>query len=445
MDNLKSWDKILVFIKERISPVNFRGWFSKTKLVDLNDKAILIAVPSAFIKNQLILRYDKLIQEAISENLNKSLEIKYEIDPSLDTKIKDLTEEQPFEFQSPSFISKPQSSSPLNSKYTLKNFVVGLTNNLAFAAALAVVQNPGISYNPLFIYGPSGVGKTHLMQAIGNVLLEKDPYLKIIYAPSEKFTNDMVYAIQTNKNADFRQKYRSCQLLLIDDVQFISGKDSTQEEFFHTFNELQSKNAQIVLTSDRSPVEIEKIESRLRTRFQGGLMVDIQTPDFGTRMAILKEKIAEKGESLPEEILRSIAEVSTESTRELEGKLTQILQAAKLSSEPMTLEQASRFLGKSIKPSGVYDFKKVLATINQYFNIKMADLTGPRRQKELVLPRQIAMYILYEDCRIPMEKIGDILGGRDHTTILYGIEKIRANLSQDREMQRLINEVKGAL
>ncbi len=444
MDNSLKWDKILAFIKDKISPGNFRTWFSKTRFDDLDDKQILISVPSAFVKNQLTLRYEKLIQEAILAIIQHPLELKYQIDPLIDVKTQEVDEE-PFEFQTPSFISKPQS--PLSPKYTLKNFVVGLTNNLAFAAAQAVVQNPGISYNPLFIYGPSGVGKTHLMQAIGNALLEKDQYLKIIYAPSEKFTNDMVHAIQTNKNAEFRQRYRSCQLLLIDDAQFFSGKDTTQEEFFHTFNELQGRNVQIILTSDRPPQEIEKIESRLRTRFQGGLMVDIQTPDFGTRMAILKEKLAERGENLPEEILRSIAEVSTESTRALEGKLTQVLQAAKLSNEPVTLESMQRFLGKTSPTGspGSYDFKKVLSTINQQFNIKMADLTGPRRQKELVLPRQIAMYILYVDCRIPMEKIGDILGGRDHTTVLHGIEKIRTNITDDKEIQRLINEVKGAL
>lgn len=442
MDNSLKWDKILAFIKDKISPGNFRTWFSNTKLGELGETKIIIAVPSAFVKGQLSLRYETLLYEAIQTILNKPLEIDYQIDSSLAIKSKPQ-EEQPFEFQTPSFINRPQS--PLNPKFTLKNFVVGLTNNLAFAAAQAVVQNPGISYNPLFIYGPSGVGKTHLMQAIGNALLEQEPYLKIIYAPSEKFTNDMVYAIQTNTNPQFRQKYRSCELLLIDDIQFMAGKDSTQEEFFHTFNELQGRNVQIVLTSDRPPQEIEKIEARLRTRFQGGLMVDIQTPDFGTRMAILKEKLAEKGENLPEEILRSIAEVSTESTRELEGKLTQILQASKLSNEPLTLETASRFLGKTQASSNTYDFKKVLATINQYFNIKLSDLTGPRRQKELVLPRQIAMYILHEDLGIPMEKIGDILGGRDHTTVLHGIEKIRNNLVEDKEVQRLMSEVKNSL
>ncbi len=434
------WSKILSIIKGSVDSHNFRTWFGYTKAGEITDDKITILVPSAFVKEQLLKRYENLLSDEIEKALGKKLNLEFKIDSSLENKKLPLTEEV-FEFQSPGLAER--TTSLLNPKYTLKNFVVGLTNNLAFAAAAAVVENPGVSYNPLFIYGPSGVGKTHLMQAIGNALLEKDRSLKIIYAPSEKFTNDMVYAIQTNTNPAFRKKYRTCELLLIDDVQFMAGKDSTQEEFFHTFNELQAKNTQIVLTSDRPPTEIERIESRLRTRFQGGLMVDIQTPDFGTRMAILKSKLAERKESLPEDILRAIAETSTQSTRELEGKLTQILQAAKLSSEPVSLESMQRFLGRSIKtPVTNYDFKKVLGVINNFFNIKMADLTGPRRQKELVLPRQIAMYILYEELNLPMEKIGDILGGRDHTTVLYGIEKMRTNITQDKEIARLINEVK---
>ncbi len=443
MDNLKTWNKILSTIKGSLDSHNFRIWFGSTKIEEVTQNKITILVPSAFIKEQLIKRYDNLVSNAIKSVFGKNLNLEFKIDSTLENK-QELPQEEVFELQTPSFAERPNFL--LNPKYTLKNFVVGLTNNLAFAAAQAVVENPGISYNPLFIYGPSGVGKTHLMQAIGNALLDKNPTLKIIYAPSEKFTNDMVYAIQNNKNADFRQKYRSSGLLLIDDVQFISGKDSTQEEFFHTFNELQGKNAQIVLTSDRPPTEIEKIESRLRTRFQGGLMVDIQTPDFGTRMAILKSKLAEKNENLPEEILRAIAQSSNESTRELEGKLTQVIQASKLNSEPVTLESIQRFLGKTPQSlNNPYDFKKVLNAINNYFNIKMADLIGPRRQKEFVLPRQIAMYLLYEDLKIPMEKIGDILGGRDHTTVLYGIEKIRNNIPSDKKTAQLIIEVRDTL
>ncbi len=318
MDNSKSWQKILDFIKQEVSSGNFRTWFGKTELGNLNDQELVIKVPSAFIKGQLSLRYEELIKKAAQKVAGKELKISYTIDSSLSSKDTPIEEDM---FTSREAIPQTAINTYLNPRYTLQNFVVGLTNNLAYAAAQAVVQNPGISYNPLFIYGPSGVGKTHLMQAIGNALFQKNPYLKIMIASSEKFMNDLVESIQNKRTGDFRQKYRSSDLLLIDDIQFISGKDSTQEEFFHTYNELQTKNVQIVLTSDRPPVEMQRLESRLLSRFQGGLMVDIQLPDFDTRMAILKAKLTERGESLPDEYLNIIAEAIASNTRELEGKL----------------------------------------------------------------------------------------------------------------------------
>lgn len=439
----KEWSKVLNIIKDQITAVNFRGWFSNTALGSVNDEAVIIKVPSAFVKGQLISRYEHQINKAISEVFGKELKTEYLIDSSLQKtpKSKEGDESELSLYQVPIQSNKIT----LNPRYTLENFVVGLTNNLAYAATQAVIQNPGISYNPLFIYGPSGVGKTHLMQAIGNALIAKNPYLKIVYAPSERFMNDFVESIQTKATGSFRQKYRLCDILLIDDIQFISGKDSTQEEFFHTFNDLHSKNSQLVFTSDRPPNEIQKLEGRLQSRFQGGLMVDMQLPDFDTRMAILKEKLLEKNESLPEDVLKLIAQNVESNTRELEGKLIQILQNSKLSNKEPTVELAQRFLGQTPQKVQSIDHKKILGGVNQYFNIKMADITGPRRQKELVLPRQIAMYLMYEECRMPFEKIGDILGGRDHTTIMHGVEKIKAAINRDREIQRLVIEIKQQL
>jgi chromosomal replication initiator protein len=334
----------------------------------------------------------------------------------------------------------------LNPKYSLSNFVVGLTNNLAFAAAQAVAQNPGTTYNPLFIYGPSGVGKTHLMHAIGNTITAKDPRAKLVYVTSERFMNDFVDSIQNKKTNEFRSRYRNCSLLLIDDIQFIAGKDSTQEEFFHTFNELSTKNAQIVLTSDRPPNDMQKLETRLMSRFQGGLMVDIQLPDFDTRMAILRAKLSERGDTLPEEVLQLIAENITSNTRELEGKLISILSLLKLTNQPPTLEFIRAQIGKSTNaPGQTIDQKQVMTLIHRYFNIKPQDLTGPRRQKELVMPRQIAMYLLYEDCHLPFEKVGSLLGGRDHTTILHGVEKIKVAIDRDREIARIILDLRQQL
>lgn len=443
MDPQKSWQKILEYIKGQVSSANFRTWFSQTELKEAVENTITIVVPSAFIKGQLSSRYEDLIKDALQNVLGKHYSINYSIDASRFSKAAAPEMEEEI-FQLPPQVQVQASN--LNPKYTLKNFVVGLTNNLAYAAAQAVVHNPGVSYNPLFIYGPSGVGKTHLMQGIGNELLAKNPHFKLIYASSEKFMNDLVESIQNKRTGDFRSKYRNCNLLLIDDIQFFSGKDSTQEEFFHTFNELQGKNAQIVLTSDRPPNDIQKLEARLASRFQGGLMVDVQLPDFDTRVAILRAKLLERGESMADESINLIAENIVSNTRELEGKLIQVIQAAKLMGQEPTVEFVQHFLGApQIQKTAQIDQKRVLNEITEYFNVKMSDLAGPRRQKELVLPRQIAMYLLYEECKLPQEKIGEILGGRDHTTVLHGVEKIRQAVSRDREVQRLVLELKQQL
>ena len=445
VDNEKVWQQVLSQIKENVSSANFRTWFGQTDLQSFDDQNLTLSVPNAFIKQQLSQRYEKLILDSVSQILGKVVQLDFVVDGAKATKKKLESNDEEPAFELTSSINNSLNPT-LNLKYTLENFVVGLSNNLAYAAAQAVSQSPGTSYNPLFIYGPSGVGKTHLMQGIGNVLYKKNPYLKVIYAPSERFMNDFVDSIQKKSTGDFRAKYRSCDLFLIDDVQFIAGKDSTQEEFFHTFNELHGKRSQIVLTSDRPPNEIIKLESRLMSRFQGGLMVDMQLPDFATRVAILKAKLAEHQESLPDDILNLIAESAESNTRELEGKLIQVLSNFKLMNQIPDVEHVRKLLGKPQPTSNPnLDHKKVLSSINQYFNLKMSDLTGPRRQKQLVVPRQIAMFILYEDCRLPMERIGQILGGRDHTTIMHGVGKIREAIKRDREIQRLVIEVKQTL
>lgn len=436
----KKWSKTLEIIKAQVSPTNFKMWFSKTSCGEADGK-LIIYVPTTFIQAEIITKHKTLVQEAIETAFEKPLPFELKVS-SIKTARHETDMEPELDFAPP----MPQySTAGLNSKYTLQNFVVGLSNNLAYAAAQAVIQNPGISYNPLFIYGGTGVGKTHLMHGIGNALLKKNPHLKIIYCSSEKFTNDLVFGIQNRKTGDFRARYRACDLLLIDDIQFISGRDSTQEEFFHTFNELQTKNSQIILTSDRPPNEIQKLEGRLASRFQGGLMVDIQIPDFDTRIAILKAKCNERGDMVPESCLTLIAENMTTNARELEGKLLQIIQSAKLTNQPLTEDLIRGYLGQPKKSNQKLDHKKVLLGVNQYFNIKMSDITGPRRKKELVLPRQLAMYLLYEECKLPYERIGNLLGGRDHTTVMHGVEKIGEAIGRDREVQRMVIEIKQTL
>lgn len=438
MDKEQLWKKLLEKIKPQISPINFRGWFLQASIGELDDKKIIIFVPTAFFAAQLKARYFDLLQEAIKDLTNQDLSLEFKVDSSklIKEKPEDIFELGNFQ----TTIAKPT----LNPKYNLENFVVGLTNNVAYAAAQAIVQNPGTAYNPLLLYGGTGVGKTHLMLGIGNALLKKSPHLKIIYSSSEGFTNDYVEAIQTRKMTDLRTRYRRTDILLIDDIQFFSGRDSTQEEFFHTFNELQAKNSQIVLTSDRPPQEIAKIEDRLKSRFVGGLMVDIQPPDFDTRVAILKAKCIEKGEILPEETLKLIASSLDSNIRELEGKLIQIIQALKTQNLLPTIENITPFLNGVTKLTRV-DYKKVLSVVCNHFTLNLKDLTGPKRQKGLVLPRHLIMYILAEELNLTVEKIGQILGNRDHTTVMHGRDKIKELAVKDREVQKLLIEIKQKL
>ncbi|OGE24888.1 hypothetical protein A3C26_02710 [Candidatus Daviesbacteria bacterium RIFCSPHIGHO2_02_FULL_39_12] len=435
MDNLRLWHKFLEIIKPQISADNYKGWFLKTSIKEASDDKIILSVPSAFVKETLYQRYLSLIENTFEQLTGKKLKVEFIIRqlPQKETPAEDLF--QPVQTQ----------VSVLNPRYTMENFVVGLTNNLAYAAAQAVVQNPGLSYNPLYIYGGTGVGKTHLMLAIGNAIFKKKPHSKINYCPSDKFLNDYVEAIQTHKMTDFRRKYRQADILLIDDIQFFSGREGTQEEFFHTFNELQGKNSQMVFTSDRPPQEIAKIEDRLKSRFAGGLMVDIQPPDFDTRVAILKAKCLERGESLPEDSVRLLASSFDSNIRELEGSLMQILQLLKLKNLPPTAENISINLGQQPQRPINADPKKILTEICGYFNLSAKDLTGPKRQKELVLPRHIAMFILAEDLKLTVERIGQLLGGRDHTTVMHGRDKIKKLIVTDREIQRVFTEVKGRL
>lgn len=437
------WPKVLDIISDQISSTNYKGWFAPTK-AELIGGELIVYVPNNFVKETLSIKFLPILQPAISQHFGSNTNFIIKVDPGKCGKPPKTEDEIELDFTTPA----PRNvASGLNPKYTLSNFVVGFSNNLAYAAAQAIVKNPGLSYNPLFIYGGTGVGKTHLMQGIGHAMLQNNPRLKVIYCSSEKFMNDFVQGIQTKKMGDFRAKYRNSDLLLIDDIQFISGRDAIQEEFFHTFNELQGRNTQIVLTSDRPPHEIQKLEARLASRFQGGLMVDIQQPDFDTRVAILKAKCEEQREEVSDSILTLIAESMVTNARELEGKLLQIVQTAKLLNQPVTEDYVRQILGQSINiPSAQkLDPKKVIIEVNRYFNIKTVDLVGPRRKKELVLPRQIIMYLLYQECKLPYQRIGEILGGRDHTTIMHGVEKIHEASARDREIQRMIIEIKQVL
>ncbi len=437
MDNLRLWHKVLEIIKPKVGPANFRAYFIKTLLKSVSGDIVTLTSSSAFIKENLDQKYKALIEATFTKILGKEVTVEFLVKE---------TEQSSQDVEDDGFFQPTQTQiSQLNPKFTLENFVVGPTNNVAFAAAQAVSQNPGTSYNPLFIYGGTGVGKTHLMLAIGNAILAKKPHAKIIYSPSEKFMNDFVEALRTNKMGSLRNKYRSPDLLLIDDIQFFSGREGTQEEFFHTFNELIGKNSQIVLTSDRSPNEIAKIEDRLKSRFAGGLMLDIQPPDFDTRVAILRAKCKEQQVNISEEALQMLASSFNTNIRELEGKLVGILQILKVQNLPPTTENISMHLKLPLKQNLKLDPKAVLEVVCSYFNLNQKDLTGAKRQKELVLPRHITMFILSEHLNMTVEKIGQILGKRDHTTVMHGRDKIKGLMNTDIEVQRFMTEIKSRL
>lgn len=434
MENLKLWKKFLEVVKLKLSTANYKAFFSKAILKSIDDEKVILLVPSAFIKETLNQRHLQLIEDTFEIITGKKLKIEFLI-----SAIRELRENDEENFFQPIEVK----TSYLNPKFTLENFVVGPTNNVAYAGALAVADNPGHVYNPFFIYGGTGVGKTHLMLGIGNAILTKRPAVKIIYSPSDKFMNDYVEAIQNHKMVDLRKKYRSPDVLLIDDIQFFSGREGTQEEFFHTFNELMAKNSQIILTSDRSPHEISKLEDRLKSRFAGGLMIDIQQPDFDTRIAILRAKCFDQKVSFPEETLRLLAGSSQTNIRELEGKLVGILQTLRVMNLQPTPENVSRFLQIPKKNINI-EPKAVLEAVCSHFNLNEKDLIGPKRQKELVLPRHITMFILSQ-LNMTVERIGQILGKRDHTTVMHGREKIKKLIETDSEVQRTVTEIRNKL
>ncbi len=338
----------------------------------------------------------------------------------------------------------------LNPRYTFDTFVVGANNNLAHAASLAVAESPGEIYNPLFIYGGVGLGKTHLMHSIGHFILKNNPKAKILYVTSEKFTNELIDAIRNKNNistTEFREKYRNNDVLLIDDIQFIIGKESTQEEFFHTFNALYEAKKQIIISSDKPPKEIETLEERLRSRFEWGLTVDIQSPDYETRMAILRKKEELEGYNIDNEVIKYIATHVKSNIRELEGALTKIVALSKLNKREITTDLAEEALKDLISPGGAREItpELIIQVVSEHFGITPADISSKKRNKEIVYPRQIAMYLCRTMTSTPLQGIGKCLGDRDHTTIIHGAEKITADLEKNESLRNTLEILKKKL
>lgn len=435
------WEAILSIIELETSSVSFNTWFKETELLSIEDSKLVVSVKNEFTKEILNTRYLELIRNSALQVLNKEYAIKFVL-PNEQTNLNQKAIRKNEQLQDP--LNYP---SNLNPRYVFDSFVVGNSNRMAHAAALAVAEAPARAYNPLFLYGGVGLGKTHLMHSIAHYILDQNPNAKVIYASSEKFTNELINSIRDDKNENFRNKYRNIDVLLIDDIQFITGKERTQEEFFHTFNALYEANKQIIICSDRPPKEIQTLEERLRSRFEWGLIADIQSPDLETRIAILRKKAEIENLSVPEDVLLFIAKTVISNIRELEGALNRILAFSSLTNKPITVELANEALKDLIskdKPK-VITAEYILDIVANYFHLKPEELISSKRTRNIAYPRQIAMYLCRKLTDLSLPKIGEKFGGRDHTTIIHGFDKISRELQTDIELTQMLNELESKI
>lgn len=435
------WKKVLGEIETEVSRANFLTLFKPTTLVSLENDLAVVAAPSTMVIDLLKKRFDGLIKNTLDKHTGK--DIKVNLIPKGITGIKQE------ERIGPLFMEEEKTRvighlPRVRSEYTFQNMAVSSSNQLAFTSAQTVAKKLGTSYNPLFIYGPVGVGKTHLMQAIANEVYQKDPLKKIIYITSEEFTNEVVEAIRTNDTSKMKKRFRTLNLLIIDDIQFIAGKDRVQEELFHTFNILIDNGSQIVFSSDRPPEEIKKLEKRLSSRFSGGLSVDIESPDFELRTAVLLIKSKKYDIDLPIESAKMIAEKNVD-CRSLEGTLLRIITHAKTNDLPVTPELVEKILGEKGEKTSAIHPDDIIKNVCQFYDIKPTQLKGPKRDAFLVKARQITMYVLKNELRLTLVEIGNFLGGRDHTTIMHGITKVENMLSTNPKMASEILGIKKFL
>ncbi len=451
MTNDQIWQAVLGELEIGISRVNFITWFKNTFIYCLEDNKVIISVPNEFTKRWLEQKYYKAIKSSIEKIVEKkiteiefSVNLKKEESSEKDISKKNEKKEEPIKACSQE--NKINVSRfGLNPKYSFSTFVVGKATELAYAACQAIVSNPGKAYNPLFIYGGVGLGKTHLLQAMGNELVKNNK--KVLYTTSEQFTNNYIDSIRGGRAKEFKNLYRNVDLLLVDDVQFMGGKDGTQEEFFHTFNELQQGDKQIVLSSDRPPKAIPAIEKRLISRFESGMVADVGRPDIETKIAILEKKAKEKNYIIEDEVLKYIAESIQNNIRELEGALNKIIAYHEFHNLKPTLKMVKTILNdltnnNQIKPMSPKD---IIESVAQFYNISVKDLMGEKRKKELVFPRQISIFLMREELKTSYPTIGEALGGRDHTTAIHAFNKINKEKDENEKLVQDIQSIKQLL
>jgi chromosomal replication initiator protein len=441
MTNQQLWQAILGNLELTLSKANFTTWFKNTSIIEKSDYGIVVGVPNAFTKEWLQNKYHQDIIKALKAIAPEIKEIKYQIVSPV------YTTPQATKEMARTAAPKRAENQTLNPKYTFSTFIVGSNNQLAHAASLAVSKKSGSVYNPLFIYGGVGLGKTHLMQAVGAEVLKKDPNAKVLYVTSERFTNEFVQALGQGRADQFKSLYRNVDVLLVDDIQFLAGREGTQEEFFHTFNALHQNNRQVVMTSDRLPKEIPAIEERLVSRFEWGMIADIQAPDLETRLAILKTKVKEKNYTVDPEILNYIAETIQSNIRELEGALNRLMVYCQLNNTRPTIDQVKSILVNVITPPkkrGV-SAKKIIEVVSDFYNVSTEDLLKQSRKKEYVNPRQIAMYIIRKELETSLPSIGEFFGGRDHTTVIHAIDKIERIIKEKSGLKQEIELIRDRL
>jgi chromosomal replication initiator protein len=445
MNNLELWQSVLSQMQFHISKANFSTWFQNTEIISKQSEKIIISVPNAFSKEWLSNKYNKLILKTLHDidDSIKELEFVIKPQPAKDNLFKIAAEnERQDEIQLKFEEFKTNKETNLNPRYTFNNFVVGSFNELAHAAALAVADNPGLTYNPLFIYGGTGLGKTHLIQAIGNKISEEAKKKKVKYISSEKFVSGIVSAIRTNSMEAFKASLAPIDVLILDDIQFIAGKNKSQEEFFHVFNSLYEKNKQIVLSSDRPPNAIAELEDRLRSRFEGGMIADVSLPDYETRLVILKTKLQEKNTDLPENVLDYIATNVKKNIRELEGALNKILIYNKINQD-LNIETVKKLLkGFIFSPFDIANYKKIIETVAKFYNLEEKNLFDPTRRKEIVRPRQVAMFLLRKELKYSFPAIARKFGGKDHTTAIYAYKKILQENEENNKLTEELNLIK---
>ncbi|MFS0725116.1 chromosomal replication initiator protein DnaA [Paenibacillus sp. 1P07SE] len=442
MDNHthEMWQQVLSIIQTKLSKPSFDTWFKATKASFLSDDMVVISAPTTFAAEWLEGRYTKLVRTTLYEYLGREVDIKFVIEENKPS--------EPASAPPPNVPDTPQVqeepfSHMLNPKYTFDTFVIGANNRFAHAASLAVAEAPAKAYNPLFLYGGVGLGKTHLMHAIGHYIMDHNPSTRVLYISSEKFTNEFINAIRDNRGESFRIKYRNIDVLLIDDIQFLAGKEQTQEEFFHTFNALHEERKQIIISSDRPPKEIPTLEERLRSRFEWGLITDIQPPDLETRIAILRKKAKAENLDIPNEAMVYIASQIDTNIRELEGALIRVVAYSSLINEDISSHLAAEAL-KDIIPSSrpkMITIQDIQQKVGEFYGLKLEDFKARKRTKAVAFPRQIAMYIAREVTDYSLPKIGEAFGGRDHTTVIHAHEKIYQQIKLDQELYKIIQNL----